>query len=389
MPDFKEKVLKLHRKNKGKLDILPNIEIKTQEDLSMAYTPGVALPCLEIDKDLNLAYDYTIKGKTVAIITDASAVLGLGTISPEASLPVMEGKSLLLHQFSGIQAYPLALDTRDPDKIIETIRLLAPNFSAIMLEDISAPNCVYIENQLQTLLDIPVFHDDQHGTAIVLCAALINALKVVHKEINDVKVVVSGLGAAGSAIIKLLNVLGIKEVYGYDILGVVSDKHLNQYNEVIKSLISENKLQVDNQANDLKDLLKDKDIFIGVSAKDILKPEMIKEMNRDSVIFAMANPDPEIDPLAAKEAGAKVIGTGRSDYPNQINNVLVFPGLMKGVLKAKIKTITDEIKLTTAKAIASMVKDDDINEENILPNIFNKDVVLTIEESIIKTVKKG
>lgn len=389
MPDFKEKVLKLHRKNKGKLDILPNIEIKTQEDLSMAYTPGVALPCLEIDKDLNLAYDYTIKGKTVAIITDASAVLGLGTISPEASLPVMEGKSLLLHQFSGIQAYPLALDTRDPDKIIETIRLLAPNFSAIMLEDISAPNCVYIENQLQTLLDIPVFHDDQHGTAIVLCAALINALKVVHKEINDVKVVVSGLGAAGSAIIKLLNVLGIKEVYGYDILGVISDKHLNQYNEVIKSLISENKLQVDNQANDLKDLLKDKDIFIGVSAKDILKPEMIKEMNRDSVIFAMANPDPEIDPLAAKEAGAKVIGTGRSDYPNQINNVLVFPGLMKGVLKAKIKTITDEIKLTTAKAIASMVKDDDINAENILPNIFNKDVVLTIEESIIKTVKKG
>lgn len=389
MPDFKEKVLQLHRQNKGKLDVLPNINVHNQTELSMAYTPGVAIPCLEINQNKALAYEYTMKGKTVAIITDGSAVLGLGQLSPEASLPVMEGKSLLLHQFSSIQAYPLALDTKDPDKIIETICLLAPNFSAIMLEDISAPHCVYIENTLQKKLDIPVFHDDQHGTAIVVCAALINALKVVKKDIKDIKVVVSGLGAAGCAIIKLLNTIGVNHIYGYDLLGVASTKHKEQYHFVIQSLINDRILKLDEKAKNLHELLIDKDVFIGVSAKGVLKPKMIKSMASNPIIFAMANPEPEIHPEDALQAGAKIVGTGRSDFPNQINNVLVFPGLMKGVLKARVQTITDEIKITTAKAIASLIDDAELNENHILPSIFDQTVVSTIEKAIIETVKKG
>ncbi len=388
MADFKEKVLDLHRKNTGKLDILANVPLVTQNDLSMAYTPGVALPCLEIQKDISKAYDYTIKGKTVAIITDGSAVLGLGNIGPEASLPVMEGKSALLNQFSGIQAFPIALKTQDPEKIIETIKLLEPNFSAIMLEDISAPNCVYIESRLQKELDIPVFHDDQHGTAIVVLAALINALKVVGKNIEDIKVVVTGLGAAGSAIIKLLHKLGVRKIYGYDLLGVVKKDNYPKYNFVIKQLIDDNILNYSDDSNNLESLLKDKDVFIGVSAKNILTAQMIKNMNPDSIVFAMANPDPEILPDQAREAGARIIGTGRSDYPNQINNVLVFPGLMKGVLKSRVKTISDDIKIASAKAIACMVDDLTLNEDNILPNIFNKDVVKEIEKAILKTIKK-
>ncbi|MFP4478575.1 MAG: NADP-dependent malic enzyme [Candidatus Izemoplasmatales bacterium] len=388
MADFKEKVLDLHRKNTGKLDILANVPLVTQNDLSMAYTPGVALPCLEIQKDISKAYDYTIKGKTVAIITDGSAVLGLGNIGPEASLPVMEGKSALLNQFSGIQAFPIALKTQDPEKIIETIKLLEPNFSAIMLEDISAPNCVYIESRLQKELDIPVFHDDQHGTAIVVLAALINALKVVGKNIEDIKVVVTGLGAAGSAIIKLLHKLGVRKIYGYDLLGVVKKDNYPKYNFVIKQLIDDNILNYSDDSNNLESLLKDKDVFIGVSAKNILTAQMIKNMNPDSIVFAMANPDPEILPDQAREAGARIIGTGRSDYPNQINNVLVFPGLMKGVLKSRVKTISDDIKIASAKAIACMVDDLALNEDNILPNIFNKDVVKEIEKAILKTIKK-
>ena len=388
MADFKEKVLNLHKKNTGKLDILSNVPLVTQNDLSMSYTPGVALPCLEIQKDITKAYDYTIKGKTVAIVTDGSAVLGLGNIGPEASLPVMEGKSALLNHFSGIQAFPIALKTQDPEKIIETIKLLEPNFSAIMLEDISAPNCVYIESRLQKELDIPVFHDDQHGTAIVVLAALINALKVVDKRIEDIKVVVTGLGAAGSAIIKLLHKLGVKEIYGYDLLGVVTKKKYSKYNFVIKQLIDDKILKYADESYDLETLLENKDVFIGVSAKNILKAHMIQKMNLDPIVFAMANPDPEILPDKAKEAGVRIIGTGRSDYPNQINNVLVFPGLMKGVLKSRIKTINDDIKIASAKAIAKMVPLKELSEENILPNIFNKDVVKEIEKAILKTLKK-
>ncbi len=388
MADFKEKVLELHRINKGKLDIIPNVNLNTQDDLSMAYTPGVALPCIEIKNDPLKAYEYTLKGKTVAIVTDGSAVLGLGNIGPLASLPVMEGKSALLYHFSGIQAFPLALDTQDPEEIIKTVKMISPNFSAIMLEDISAPHCVTIESRLQEELDIPVFHDDQHGTAIVVSAALMNALKVVKKDMNHISVVVSGLGAAGSAIIKLLNILGVKEIYGYDLMGVVKKEKYSNYNPVIKNLIDQEKLKYSN-ASDLQELLIDKDVFIGVSAKDILKPSMIKQMSKDPIVFAMANPDPEIRPDLAIEAGVRIIGTGRSDYPNQINNVLVFPGLMKGVLSSKIKNINDDIKVTTAKAIADLVKDDELSDINILPNIFDKRVVEAINSAIIETTKKG
>jgi len=387
MTYFKDKVLAMHKKNTGKLDILPNIEIKNQEDLSMAYTPGVAYPCLEIKNDILKAYDYTMKGKLVAIVTDGSAVLGLGNIGPTASLPVMEGKAALLHQFSGVQAIPLTLDSQDPDEIIKTVALISPNYSAIMLEDISAPNCVYIETQLQKKLDIPVFHDDQHGTAIVVSAALLNALKVVHKNIDEIKVVVSGLGAAGSAIIKLLYKMGVKNVYGYDLMGVVNQNNYSEYNLVVKSLIDNNQLQLDNQANNLFQLMKNKDVFIGVSGKNILNEDMVSAMNTDSIIFAMANPDPEILPERAIKAGVRIIGTGRSDYPNQINNVLVFPGLMKGILKSKIRNITDELKITTAKAIANLVPENECSENHILPNIFDKKVVNAIESAIYKTVK--
>jgi len=385
---MKDKVLDLHRKHQGKLRISPTMEIHHQDDLSMAYTPGVAYPCLEIVKDQTKAYDYTIKGKTVGIFTDGSAVLGLGNIGPLASLPVMEGKSLLLHQFSGVQAYPLALDTQDENKIIEHIKLLAPNFSAIMLEDISAPRCVHIENILQRELDIPVFHDDQHGTAIVVSAALMNALKIVGKDMVDIKVLVCGLGAAGSAIIKLLSHLGIDHIEGYDLMGVVSQDKYDQYNDVIQSLIDQKQLKTNDHVTDLKDLIRDKDVFIGVSAKNILTKDMVATMNQDPIIFAMANPDPEISPDDAKEAGAKIIGTGRSDYPNQINNVLVFPGLMKGILAAKAKTITNDMKVSAAKAIAKLVPENDLSDQHILPNIFNHSVVDAIEEAIIKAVKK-
>lgn len=389
MPNFKERVLDLHKKNKGKLDILPNVKLDNIDDLSLAYTPGVALPCLEIKNDISKAYDYTTKGKTVAIITDGSAVLGLGNIGPEASLPVMEGKSALLHKFSGIQAYPLALNTQDPEKIIETIKYLSPNFSAIMLEDISAPNCVLIESRLQDELNIPVFHDDQHGTAIVVSAALINALKVVKKDISDIKVVVAGLGAAGSAIIKLLHALGIKNIYGFDLSGVLKKSRYDQYNFVIQDLINRQILTTDESSNNLSQLLTKKDIFIGVSGKNVLKADMIKQMNPDPIIFAMANPDPEILPEVAKKAGARIIGTGRSDYPNQINNVLVFPGLMKGVLKSKVKVISDDIKIASVKAIANLVAKNELSEENILPNIFNKELVFAIEKAIVDIANKN
>ena len=388
MSDFKTNVLDLHAKHTGKLECLPTMKITSKEDLSMAYTPGVAIPCLAIKDNPDLANQYTIKGKMVAIITDASAVLGLGSLPPQASLPVMEGKALLLHQFSGIQAYPLALNTKDPNKIIETIQHIAVNFSAIMLEDIASPQCVYIEETLQECLDIPVFHDDQHGTAIVLSAALINALEIVKKNITDIKVVVCGLGAAGCAITKLLHALGVSQIYGYDIQGVVSKRNINARNPVIQSLVEQKTLKVDDQSSNLQELLVGKDVFIGVSTNDLLTQEMIQGMAEKSIIFAMANPKPEIDPSLAWQAGAAVVGTGLSSDPNQINNVLVFPGLMKGVLKAKVKRITQPIKIATAKAIASMVKPSEREKGRLLPDIFDKKVVTTIEKAILETIKK-
>jgi malate dehydrogenase (oxaloacetate-decarboxylating) len=388
MDDFKQRTLNLHKKNTGKLDLIPNISLETREDMSMAYTPGVAIPCLEIVKDKSKAYDYTIKGKTVAIITDGTAVLGLGDIGPEAALPVMEGKSALLYKFSGIQAVPICLDTKDPDEIIKTVKYLAPTFSGIMLEDIKSPECVYIEDRLQEELNIPVFHDDQHGTAIVVGAALKNALRYLKRDIESQKIVVCGTGAAGNAIIRTLDKMGAKHIYGINTRGVLSKDNLGIFNIVEKSIINDGIIvSPKTRINSLEELMVGKDIFIGVSARNILTEAMVKSMNKDSVIFAMANPDPEIMPDLAKNAGASIVGTGRSDFPNQINNVLIFPGLMKGIIESRAKTVNFDIKLKALNAIASLVTDEELSEVFILPSIFDKRVAETVCEAV-KSAKK-
>jgi len=385
MNDFENKVLDLHKKNIGKLDIIPNVKLENRDDLSMAYTPGVAIPCMEIYRDKSKALIYTIKGKTVAIVTDGSAVLGLGNIGPEAALPVMEGKGALLYKYSNIQAFPICLDTHDPDEIIKTVKYIAPNFSAIMLEDIKAPECVYIEDQLQEMLDIPVFHDDQHGTAIVVSAALKNACRFLKKDIKTLKVVICGTGAAGNAIIKLLNKLGLSNIYAVNKEGVLNKTVYSELNNVEKDMIDSGLIAFpENNETTLKEIIKGKDVFIGVSAKNILTKAMVETMNPDSIVFALANPDPEILPNIAYEAGAKIVGTGRSDFPNQINNVLVFPGLMKGVIESRAKTITYNMKISALNAIANLVKDEELSINNILPSIFDERVV----EAVSNAVKK-
>jgi len=388
MKNFKQKTLDLHKRNTGKLDLVPNIPLETKEDMSMAYTPGVAIPCLEIVKDKSKVYEYTTKGKTVAIVTDGTAVLGLGDIGPEAALPVMEGKSALLYKFSGIQAVPICLDTKDPDEIVKTVKYLAPSFCGIMLEDIKAPECVYIENKLQKELDIPVFHDDQHGTAIVVGAALKNALRFLKKDIKDQKIVVCGTGAAGNAIIRTLNKMGANNIYGINIQGVLSKDYVDIFNNVEKAIINEGiTTSPKEKINSLKELMVGKDVFIGVSAKNIVTEEMIKSMNDNCVVFALANPDPEIMPDLAKKAGARIVGTGRSDFPNQINNVLIFPGLMKGIIESRAKTVNFDIKLSALNAIASLVTDDELSDVFILPSIFDERVAKTVCEAVKKAKK--
>jgi len=385
MDDFNKKVLNLHKKNIGKLDVLPNISLETQLDLSMAYTPGVAIPCLDIVEDNSKALELTLKGKTVAIVTDGSAVLGLGNIGPLAALPVMEGKSALLYHYSGIQAFPICLNTQNPDEIIKTVINISPVFAAIMLEDIKSPNCVYIEKELQKALDIPVFHDDQHGTAIVVGAALKNAAKLLNLKLETLNVVVCGTGAAGSAIIKMLNKIGIKKIHAINENGVLNKNNFDQLNSVEKELIINKMiLSPKNDNLTLKDIIKNKDVFIGVSTKDILTEDMVKSMSENKIIFALANPNPEIKPETAKKAGARIIGTGRSDYPNQINNVLIFPGLMKGLIKSKSKMVTDKMKLDAIDAIANLVSNEELSFDHILPSIFNKNVVDKVAEAIIK-----
>ena len=388
MKSFKQKTLDLHKRNTGKLDLVPNIPLETKEDMSMAYTPGVAIPCLEIVKDKSKVYEYTTKGKTVAIVTDGTAVLGLGDIGPEAALPVMEGKSALLYKFSGIQAVPICLDTKDPDEIVKTVKYLAPSFCGIMLEDIKAPECVYIENKLQKELDIPVFHDDQHGTAIVVGAALKNALRFLKKDIKDQKIVVCGTGAAGNAIIRTLNKMGANNIYGINIQGVLSKDYVDIFNNVEKAIINEGiTTSPKEKINSLKELMVGKDVFIGVSAKNIVTEGMIKSMNDNCVVFALANPDPEIMPDLAKKAGARIVGTGRSDFPNQINNVLIFPGLMKGIIESRAKTVNFDIKLSALNAIASLVTDDELSDVFILPSIFDERVAKTVCEAVKKAKK--
>jgi len=380
-----EKALLLHEQWQGKISTELKAELNNAEDLTYAYTPGVAQPCLEISKDPSLAYKYTSKANTIAVISDGTAVLGLGDIGPEAAMPVMEGKSCLFKKFGGINAVPIVLDTIDPKEIIAIIKALAPTFGGINLEDISSPRCVEIERALIDELDIPVFHDDQHGTAIVVTAALINALKLVKKEAKDVKVVVSGAGAAGYSIIKLIMMLGVQNVIAFDSKGAINKKHAENYNLVKKELAEiTNKEQKDMT---MKEAFVGADVFIGVSQKDLVTKEMVASMNKDAIVFAMANPQPEILYADAKEAGARVAATGRSDMPNQINNVVAFPGIFKGALQARAKKITDEMKLAASIGLANMIPDDKIREDYVIVSAFEENVADTVAKAVAEKVK--
>ena len=363
-----EKSLELHEQWNGKLDIVSKCKVNSREDLSYAYTPGVAAPCKVIAEDPEACYRYTIKANTIAVVSDGSAVLGLGNIGPYGALPVMEGKAVLFKEFGGINAIPICLDTQDEDEIIRTVLAIAPAFGGINLEDISAPRCFYIEERLKELLDIPVFHDDQHGTAIVVLAGLINSLKLVNKKKEDVKVVVSGAGSAGIAITKLLYSYGFKHLTICDINGILSSEYPNP-NPMQKYMLRITNLN--NRQGSLKDAITGADIFIGVSAPNIVTEEMVSSMNRDAIVFAMANPDPEILPDKAKKAGARIVATGRSDFPNQVNNVLVFPGIFKGALEGRARQITEDMKLAAAKAISELVSASQLNDEFILPEAFD------------------
>lgn len=374
-----EKALQLHEEWKGKLETAPKCKIATREDLALAYTPGVAEPCKVIAEDKKAAYKYTIKSNTVAVVSDGSAVLGLGNIGPYAAMPVMEGKAVLFKEFGGVNAFPICLDTQDTEEIIKTVVNIAPAFGGINLEDISAPRCFEIEERLKKLLDIPVFHDDQHGTAIVVLAGIINALKVTGKNKENCNVVVNGAGSAGVAITKLLLTYGFKHITMCDKSGILStdSEGLNwMQHEMVKVTNLEHRHGL------LADALNGADIFVGVSAPNIVTPEMVASMNKDSILFAMANPVPEIMPDAAKAAGARVVGTGRSDFPNQVNNVVAFPGIFKGALEGRATQITEEMKLAAAYAIAGLVADEDINENNILPEAFDPRVAEVVSKAV-------
>lgn len=386
MSDVYEKSLKLHEENQGKLSVISKVKILDKEDLSLAYSPGVAEPCRQISKDKENVFKYTSKGNLVAVITDGTAVLGLGDIGPEAALPVMEGKCVLFKEFGGVDAFPICLNTKNTEEIIQTIKLISPGFGGINLEDISAPRCVEIEERLKKELDIPVFHDDQHGTAIVVAAGLINALKLVDKKIEDIKIVVNGAGAAGSSIIKLLKKMGVREIIAVDLVGILRKSDKNKY-DFLKSELAEitNSLDI---SGGLADAVVGADVFIGVSAPNVLTKEMVKTMNKNSIIFAMANPTPEIAPEIAIEAGAAIVGTGRSDYPNQINNVLVFPGIFKGALRAKSKKITEEMKLAAAVGIASLVSSSELSKDYIIPNPFDTRVAEAVAQAVEKIAKE-
>lgn len=379
-----EKALKLHEEWNGKLETVSKTPVKSREDLALAYTPGVAEPCKVIAKDPEAAYTYTMKSNTVAVISDGSAVLGLGNIGPLAAMPVMEGKAVLFKEFGGVNAVPICLDTQDTEEIIKTVAYLAPSYGGINLEDISAPRCFEIEERLKEMLDIPVFHDDQHGTAIVVLAGIINALKVVGKEKESCKVVVNGAGSAGIAITKLLLTYGFKNVIMCDKVGIISKETegLNWMQQKMTEVTNPN-----NETGSLADALKNADIFVGVSAPDIVSPQMVASMAKDSILFAMANPVPEIMPDAAKAAGARVVGTGRSDFPNQVNNVVAFPGIFKGALEGRASQITEEMKLAAAFAIAGLVPEDELSEDNIMPEAFNPKVAEVVAEAVKSHIK--
>lgn len=376
-----EQSLLMHEKNKGKLEIIPKVNVNTKEELSLAYSPGVAEPCRKIQENKEEVYKYTTKGNLVAVITDGSAVLGLGNIGPEAAMPVMEGKSILLKSFGNVDSFPLCLDTQDVEEIIKTCILLAPGLGGINLEDISAPRCVEIERRLIEALDIPVFHDDQHGTAIITIAALINACKLTKKNPKNLKVVVNGAGAAGSSIVRMIHQYGVNDIICLDRKGIINSKR-EDLDFVKKEILTySNKEDV---SGNLEFAMKNADVFVGVSVAGVVTKEMINSMNDNPFVFAMANPTPEIMPELAKEAGAKIIGTGRSDYPNQINNVLAFPGIFRGALDVKAKKINEEMKLAAAHAIASVIKEEQLSEDYIVPSPFDERVVDAVAKAVMQ-----
>ena len=379
-----EKALELHAKLQGKLETVSKTPVRTREDLALVYTPGVAEPCKVIAKDPAAAYTYTMKANTVAVVSDGSAVLGLGNIGPKAAMPVMEGKAVLFKEFGGVNAVPICLDTQDTEEIIKAVTWLAPAFGGITLEDISAPRCFEIEERLKETLDIPVFHDDQHGTAIVVLAGIINALKVVGKKKEDCRVVVNGAGSAGVAITRLLITYGFSNIIMCDKSGILCDgaEGLNWMQEKMVK-----RTNLAHETGSLADALKGADIFVGVSAPGIVTEEMVASMNSDAILFAMANPVPEIMPDLAKKAGARVVGTGRSDFPNQVNNVVAFPGIFRGALEGHAKQITDKMKLAAANAIAALVSDEELNENNIMPEAFDPRVADVVADAVKKNIR--
>jgi malate dehydrogenase (oxaloacetate-decarboxylating) len=378
----REESLHLHRQNKGKLAVKSKVSVRNAKDLSLAYSPGVAEPCKEIFDHPKKVYEYTMKGNMVAVVTDGTAVLGLGNIGPAAALPVMEGKAVLFKSFAGVDAFPICLNTTDVDKIVETVKLLEPTFGGINLEDIAAPNCFIIEERLKKETNIPIFHDDQHGTAIVTLAGLVNALKVIGKDLSEIKVVANGAGAAGIAIIKLLLRMGVKDIIMCDSKGTIYEGRthgMNSIKEEVAKMTNRDRVQ-----GSLADAMKDADVFIGVSVAGALTKEMVQTMNSDSIIFAMANPDPEIMPEDAKEAGAKVIGTGRSDFPNQVNNVLAFPGIFRGALDVYATHINEEMKVAAVYAIADLIQQEELSEDYVIPGPFDPRVAPAVAAAVAR-----
>ncbi|MEW4383965.1 malic enzyme-like NAD(P)-binding protein [Staphylococcus epidermidis] len=384
---LRDDALEMHRENQGKLEITPNVKVTNKQQLSLAYSPGVAEPCKEIHEDSRKVYEYTIKGNTVAVVTDGTAVLGLGNIGAEASIPVMEGKAALFKSFAGINGVPIALDTTDTQEIIKTVKLIEPNYGGINLEDISAPRCFEIEETLKKETNIPIFHDDQHGTAIVTMAGLINALKIVDKELTDIKVVLNGAGAAGIAIVKLLHAYGVNNMIMCDSKGAIYSGRnfgMNDTKTYVAKWTNKDKVE-----GSLEEVIKDADVFIGVSVADILTQDMVKTMADDPIIFAMANPNPEINPNEAKQAGAKVVGTGRSDFPNQINNVLAFPGIFRGALDVEATHINEDMKKAAVEAIVHLIDENELHPDYCIPGPFDKRVAPSVAKNVAKAAMES
>ncbi|WP_342048198.1 NAD(P)-dependent malic enzyme [Bacillus sp. OTU530] len=386
MSTLRDKALQMHKENQGKLGVYSKVPVHDANDLSLAYSPGVAEPCLDIHKDESKVYDYTMKGNLVAVVSDGTAVLGLGNIGPKAAMPVMEGKALLFKSFADVDAFPICLDTTDPDKIVEVVKLLEPTFGGVNLEDIAAPQCFEIEDRLRKVCDIPIFHDDQHGTAIVTAAGLINALKLANKKIEEIRVVANGAGAAGVAIVKLLLHMGVKDVILCDTKGIIYEGRpvgMNKFKEEMARITNK-----EQKKGTLADALVGADVFVGVSAAGAVTKEMVRSMNQNSIIFAMANPVPEIMPEEAKEAGALVVGTGRSDFPNQVNNVLAFPGIFRGALDVHAKEINEEMKLAAVYAIAELIADEDLHTDYVIPDPFDRRVAAHVAAAVANAAMK-